>query len=260
MGGSGRAGKQADPPKFLLGVDQSMDIDTKYGQYWDMTAVSQANILHQLDDVPMRTWGLYWLHDRLAKLSAGRIIAKSHVHVERKLQEVDRDLKLRWEFDHPDGTLEHPISMFAIDRYVRELGYHWTIFFWSHTLGEGIALREILKESDMQRPEYHREKKVAQELTLERNKKIRDEMALAAIDQLSDKQCQNFVAVETALRTGEKIHVRGKDAELLNRMYENTKKLEALGFPGIPGRAAAINPGMDPVAGYNRGSRHYHGG
>jgi hypothetical protein len=232
-----------------------MQIETRYGRYWDMQAVSQANILNRLDDSPMKSWGTYWLIDRLSKLAAGRIIAtRDHRSVEKRIQEVDPNLRLRWEFDHPESRDDNPIyGMYAVDRFIPELGYHWTLCYWSHRLGDGVTLSQILREGDMQRPEYHRGKKATQELALETQKKRRAEMALEAIDQLSDKQLKNMIEVETALRTGEKIHVRGKDAEMLNRMYENTKKLDAMGFPGIPGSENAINPGMDPIAGYNRG-------
>lgn len=195
-----------------------MDISTRYGQYWDQQAVAQYSILNRLNDVPMLTFAEWWLMDRLAALQSGRIAARDHTSVERKICEVDSDLRLRYDFEH---------AMFAVDKFVREWGYYFTLFFWSHRLGDGTALREILRESDMQRPEYMRDKKIAQELVLQRNAKLRTEMALAAVDQLSEASIRNFIAVERAMQVGEKVDVRGQDAEIMNRMYEATKRRDA---------------------------------
>lgn len=198
-----------------------------YGQYLDMQAVSQYNIQSRLKDDPAAAFrGERWLGDRLAKLRAGREAVKlmGHEFVERKFREVDDNLRLRFEFDHPDPSQP---PMYAIDRYVRELGYNWTLCYWSHSLGEGLALRNIMLESDMQRPEYHREKKLSQELILQQQKKKRDEIALAAWDQLSRKQAEEFLQVQMALRSGEKIVSVGRDAEILNRWAADTKLRDA---------------------------------
>lgn len=199
-------------------------IDT-YGHYWDMQAVSQVGIRDRLQPDEQQR-GDDWLNDRLAKLRSGRLMVKNmgHTFVERKIREVDDTLRLRYEFDHPDANQP---SMYAIDRYVRELGYNWTLCYWSHSLGEGLALRNVMLESDMQRPEYLREKKLSQELILEQQKKLRDNIALAAWDQLSKRQAEEFIQVQMALRTGEKIRSFGKDAEVLNRMYNDTKLRDA---------------------------------
>lgn len=197
-----------------------------YGHYWDMQAISQANIRPQLT-AEENERGDKWLGDRLAKLRAGRAAVSlyGHTFVEKKIKEVDDNLYLRYEFDHPDPAQP---PMYAIDRYVRELGYYWTLCYWSHSLGEGLALRTIMLESDMQRPEYHREKKLSQELILQQQKKKRDEIALAAWDQLSKKQAEEFIQVQMALRSGEKIVSVGKDAEILNRMHAATIKRDRM--------------------------------
>lgn len=197
-----------------------MSIDT-YSQYWDMQAVSQVNIRERL--TPEENYrGDRWLGDRLAKLRAGREAVKlyGHTFVERKIQEVDPALRLRYEYDHPDPSQP---PMYAIDRYVRDLGYNWTLCYWSHSLGEGLALRNIMLESDTQRPEFYREKKLSQELILQQQAKMRDQIAKAAWDQLTKKQAEEFIKVQIALRTGEKINATGEDAKILNRMYAQTK-------------------------------------
>lgn len=191
-----------------------MDIQTRYGQYWDQQAVAQFAILHKLDDTPMKRFAELWLVDHLAALTAGRVQASKHRTVERRIQEVDPHLYLRYDFDQ---------QMYAVDKFVPEWGYYFTLFYWSHTLGDGSALRQILKESDMQRPEYLTEKKLAADLTRERMDKLRTEMALAPIDAMSTSQLQKFYEVERAMQTGEKIFSTGKDADILNRLYEHTR-------------------------------------
>lgn len=219
-----------------------------YGKYWTNNTVTQAEIIPRLDDQAMRTFGEIYLYDQIAKLQVGRIMAKDHPQIERMMWQVDPCLRLRWEFEHPDSNEYKQFGMWAIDRFVKELGYFWTIFYWDcKTLEEGTALRQLLWESDMQRPGYHADKKLKHELILKAQEKKRSEIALAAIDELTDAQCKQFVDVETALATGEKIHVRGKDADQLNRMYEETKKRDAMGLNAlIPG--AGTGPGAQMSA------------
>lgn len=199
-----------------------MQIETRYGNYWDGQAVAQFNILPYFppQELTLREW---ILSNRLAQLNAGRIAAKNHPHIEKKLHELDPCLRLRWEFEHPDGG-----GMWAIDRYVKEYGYNFCLFYWSHTLGEGGAIKAILEDSDMQKPDYMNKKKKYQEYALLRNDKLRTEIALAAIDSMTRKQLEQMLAVETALAHGEKVRPYGRDAEIMNKMYENTRKLDAL--------------------------------
>jgi hypothetical protein len=193
-----------------------------FGQYWDAQAVAQFNILSYFPPAEL-THAEWVLTERLAQLEAGRVAAKNHPHIEKKLQELDPCLRLRWEFEHPDGG-----GMWAIDRYVKEYKYHFCLFYWSHTLGEGGAIKAILADSDMQRPDYMKNKKKYQEYALLRNDKLRSEIALAAIDGMSRKQLTQMIEVESALASGEKIRSYGRDAEILNKMHANTKKLDAL--------------------------------
>jgi len=197
-----------------------MQADTKYGNYWDSQAVAQLNILPLLEH---DTKSIIILQERLAQLQAGRIQARNHLSVEKKLQELDPLLRLRWEFEHPDGG-----GMWAIDRFVPLYGYHFCLFYWSHSLGTGQAIKAILEDGDMQRADYLTRKKKYQEYALLRNDKLRQEIALAAVDSMTRAQLEQMRQVETALVTGEKIRPFGRDAEILNKMYANTRKLDAL--------------------------------
>lgn len=208
-----------------------MDIDTRYGQYWDAQAVSQHRLLPVLRQTPGidATRSEFLLVNRLAQLDAGSFAAKNHPHIDRKLKEVDPYLRLRWEFEHPDGG-----GMWAIDRYVPLYGYHFCLFYWSHTLGEAGAICAILRDSDMQRSDYMSRKKKYQEYALLRNDKLRQEIALAAVDSMTRKQLEQMIAVETALAHGEKVRPYGRDAEIMNKMYDNTRKLDALIKDRVP--------------------------
>lgn len=205
-----------------------MQIDSRYGHEWDSQAVAQFNILPYFSPSE-RTHAEWVLQERLAQTKAGRVAALNHLHVQYKLRELDPHLSLRWEFDHPDGG-----GMWAIDRWSREFAQYFTICFWSHTLGEGIAIKAILEDGDMQRPDYMTRKKKYQEYSLLRNDKLREDIALAAVDSMSRAQLEQMMQVETALRTGEKIRSYGRDAEILNKMYDNTKKLDAMLHDNVP--------------------------
>lgn len=214
----------------------------QHGKYWDLEAVAQHNILHLLplqdsaeEGMGQATARLY-LETHLELLQTGIVRARDHQFVERKIQEADPNLRLRWDYKQ---------GLFAIDRFAPQLGHHLTIFFWSHTLGEGLAIRAILLASDMQRADtpqaYHKLKQEMVNAALKRKESERAENALAAVDQLSTERIKNFLAVERALQIGEKIHVSGDDAKWLNRQYERT---QAGLIPDVP--TQAINPGMHP--------------
>lgn len=199
-----------------------MQIETRYGQYWDAQAVAQFSILPYFP--PSEITRAEWvLNNRLAQLTAGRVASAYHRHVESYLQQLDPCLRLRWEFEHPDGG-----GMWAIDRYVAQYGYHFCLCYWSHTLGEGGAIRAILEDGDMQRPDYLQRKRKYQEYALLRNDTLRREIALAAVDQMTARQRQQMIDVELALAHGEKVRPYGRDAEICNKMYDNTKKLDAM--------------------------------
>ncbi len=180
-----------------------------------------------------------YLGDLLERLDAGiaQVKLMGHSHVERKLKEIDPCLVLRWDFAQ---------GLYAIDRYAADLGCHLTIFFWSHTLGEGGAIRAILLASDMQRYDtpqaYHALKQELVDNALRGQEKKRAEAALAAVDSLSDARIRNFLAVERAMQIGEKVHVTGEDAKWLNKSYDLTKR--GL-IPDVDPRGV-INPGMHP--------------
>lgn len=208
----------------------------------DIAAVAQANILPQLP-LSDTTEGMgqataeAWLVDHLARWESGYIQGSCHRSIVQLLKSVDPLLTLRWDFDE---------QKYSIDRYAPELGCYLTIFYWSHTLGEGGAIRAILLASDMQRydtpQDYHSLKQELVDAALKRQDKARAEAALAAVDQLTDARIRNFMAVERAMQIGEKVNVTGEDARWLNKSYDLTQR--GL-IPEIDPRAC-VNPSMHP--------------
>jgi hypothetical protein len=77
----------------------------------------------------------------------------------------------------------------------------------------------------------------------ESNEKASTEKVLAAVDSLSAKQIENFVAVERARHTGEKLIHHGPDLKFVEHVEELQKTTPAP--PEDMGKYCA-NPGMNP--------------
>lgn len=81
-----------------------------------------------------------------------------------------------------------------------------------------------------------------------------DEKVWQAVDDLSTKQLEDFVAVEGALKTGETITAHGPDAQYIENALANTKKAAAAGEThaqqvlthGLRDTALCLNPGDNP--------------
>lgn len=74
---------------------------------------------------------------------------------------------------------------------------------------------------------------------LKANEAASTERVLAAVDSLSSKQIENFVAVERARHTGETIVHHGRDLQFMERLDEAEKS----------GTAAEVSPDMGPDCG-----------
>lgn len=210
------------------------------GQYRDVWADTQIKMLSRgaITDSEELMYAVAWLKDYIQTLQTGRIQARDHAQVERRIRQVDDTLRLRWDFEQ---------GMYAIDRYCPDLGCMLTLFYWSHTLGEGGAIANILRESDMQAwsspQDYHNHKRTLQQHALELQDKKRTEIALAAVDSLTTARIRNFIAVERAMQIGEKVDVRGEDAKFLQKQYDRTRTGQ---IPTLPGEQMCINPHMNP--------------
>lgn len=102
-------------------------------------------------------------------------------------------------------------------------------------------LISYLRSRDMRRPGYLREKyKVATDIRTT-NEKRGSEMVMAAVDSLSSRQVKEFLDVEKARHTGEKVVHHGPDEVFMDRLLEKEK---TMGPEELP--TGAINPGHRP--------------
>src|SRR5436190_2681661 len=116
-------------------------------------------------------------------------------------------------------------------------------------------LLKMLQKCDMQRFEspsaYLAKQREAAERTQRANDQAATDKVAEAVDSLSSKQIEEFIAVETAIATGETITAHGSSASYLERAQQERrqflKKAEAEGRPLVlDDPRAALNPGMHP--------------
>lgn len=100
-------------------------------------------------------------------------------------------------------------------------------------------LIDFLRAKDMQRPGYFVEKAAKTAATLLNNEKASTNRVLAAVDSLSTKRLQEFLAVEKAIQTGETVTMHGKTMEMFDKMTEAGKK--------APEGPQSMNPGLHPL-------------
>jgi len=153
----------------------------------------------------------------------------------KRLQELDSYLRLRWDFQ---------LGYYVVDRYVRPERAWAPVLFWCNEVGEprGLSgqLLELLRENDMQRVgarEWLRKKREAAAKKQAALRKAGNEALLAAIEQLSNARVKQFVDVERAIQSGERVILHGSDLRFVERAAMRTPLL-----PPLPGRA--WNPGM----------------
>lgn len=121
---------------------------------------------------------------------------------------------------------------------------------WGFKFGDQ-SMRELIDKchrGDMQkyRPQdYVTMKRKRAEGVIAENDYRHNQKVAAAVDRVPKKRLEQFIEVETAIQTGEKVRSSGRDAEFLEKAHARTKKAEAQGEK-FEHPAAVINPGMDP--------------
>lgn len=215
---------------------------------------------------------------RKGKVDAGIFKAQSELPaaIHDNLRDIDPMTRLRWDYD---------AEAWAVDRAIEQYGAWFPVFFWVGPWYGDEGMFTAMRKGDMQKfkdpAEYLRQKREEAKKKREENDKAQTDKMRGIIDGLSDRQVDQFIKVEQALASGEKIHVRGDDAVTLQYMYEQTKKRDgqvaqakheidtatskekemmageygdaamSLEEAGKSGRSNAINPGMRPHQ-YNR--------
>jgi len=90
-----------------------------------------------------------------------------------------------------------------------------------------------------------REKDEASQKIIKANEEKATDKVLAAVDSLSDKQMREFIAVERARHTGEKIVHHGQDLKFMERLEESERSGTAEAVSADMGPDCG-NPGMNP--------------
>lgn len=148
--------------------------------------------------------------------SAG--LSKVPPDYQAKLEQIDPLLRARFDF---------VVDMWAIERWVEEDGFNrWELIAHRHNLNDRLLadLRAGDTWKDGKSPEeILREKREAAQAKEKANDRAGDERIAAAVDSLSHKQQREFIAVENAVASGEKVTCHGPMETFMDRQYEASK-------------------------------------
>jgi len=161
--------------------------------------------------------------NRVQMFHAGRMQAPKWINDE--LARLDPLLKLRWDFFE---------QCWIVDRFTA-VERCWTpVCTWKDENGAkrlDYDLIETLRDGDMWRfPSYKEYLAYKREKTRRRREQIEKqsvEKLSAAFDSLSSDRLQNFMEVERAMKTGEKIIFGTEDHAKFSRMSEAAKRAQA---------------------------------
>lgn len=208
-------------------------------------------------------------HERRIRLHIERIAAGARVgagtYWDGRFRWIDSELRLRWSFPEGLGELmydareargePHPPGHWMVDRWVWQWNAWAPVLFILDGLEDGqegpprpVAVNSYwwlkLKQADMQAHDRYMEKKrAAAKLRQEQLRKAADEQVRAAVDSMSTKRMEQFIAVEQAIQSGETIVAHGSDQQFLERTHEAQKSGRVI--PMVP-RGRSLNPGMHP--------------
>jgi hypothetical protein len=175
-------------------------------------------------------------------------------------------LKVQKEVDEFCRVRHDPEYGWMLDRWVTELGcWHPVGYIGAggravrvevdgreKTIVEDDKVRPdlvaYLKSRDMQRPGYVEEKMAVQEAKRLENERLANEKIGAVIDGMSDRRVKEFVEVEQAMQTGDRITLRGASRTMWNKMERGQLKYakEHGELPPVSKADQAMNPGQHP--------------
>jgi hypothetical protein len=173
------------------------------------------------------------VYDRRAWIEAG-LSSPTAAHWTAKLQTLDPQLRLRWDFK--DG--------WVVERNVESWGC-WAVCGVLGMRCVPLNLLDILRAGDMQRyapGEYLRLKREAAAAKVDANDRAGTALVAAAVDKLTDKRIKEFVSVERAIQTGEPIVARGETERMLSHMHQASYAAEQTAE-----RTVGENPHMHPL-------------
>lgn len=186
------------------------------------------------------------LNDRKAQITSG-LGSPTQLYWTMKVQrEVDKDCRVRHD----------PTHGWMLDRWVAEVGCWHPVGYigFGGKLEEGSREKVIedvirpdlipfLKSRDMQRPGYLAEKEAASQAIRDANDKAGTDKVLAAVDRMPEKNVREFMEVEKAIHTGEKIVAHGATAAMLDKMHRASVQ-------------AGQTPGDEPVVKLDKKGRY----
>ncbi len=181
------------------------------------------------DDVPLRPEVEQWIRGRIEMVQAG--VERCPPWFAKTLKRFDPDLRLRWDFYQ---------DYWVIERFDKHANLFRRCGTWSKELGHNLI--EELRKSDMWRTTT--DEKIAQaeeqagKVKQANEQKTRDGY-MEKIDNMSHRQLEDFVEVSRALEHGETLSFAGKDADMMNKIWEEKKHR-----PDTPD--TALNPGVKP--------------
>lgn len=180
------------------------------------------------------------LEDRKAQIAAGLGSPTQIAWTMEVQRRVDSNCRVRHD----------PIHGWMLDRWVEDVECWHAVGY----IGSGGKLDEggnviddsvrpdlisFLRQHDMQRPGYFIEKAAKSAAIRLENEKNATTRVLAAVDTLSDKRLKEFLSVEKAIQTGDKVTMHGETFRQFEAMTEAGKK--------APEGPQSINPGLHPL-------------
>jgi hypothetical protein len=186
------------------------------------------------------------MEDRKAQI-AGGLGSSAQIFWTMKVQrEVDANCRVRRD----------PTHGWMLDRWIEEIGCWHPVGYvgFGGRLEEGSREKVIddtirpdligfLRSRDMQRPGYLAEKQAASQAVRDANDAKGTDKVLAAVDRMPEKNVREFMAVEQAIHTGEKIVAHGETEAMLNRMHRASEQ-------------AGQTPAPEPVVLKGRHGKH----
>lgn len=190
-------------------------------------------------DVPLRPEVEQWLRGRVEFIRAGLEACPSWFA--KTLKRFDPDLRIRKDFYKDEWVIER---LSQTDNLYHRCGV------WSKALGHELI--DALRKGDQWRENKTTEERVAETEAAaakqrEQNEEATREGWLAQVDSLTRKQQEDFVEVSRAIEHGEDLQFMGKDADFMNKVWEEKKNR-----PNV--NEQALNPGVKPGA-YRRRNR-----
>ena len=195
----------------------------------DVETSTMMHLASALDLAHIKYWPVVRraIRERMQMFESGRMQAPKWFR--KRLWEIDPLLDLRWDYLK---------ASWLIERYSR-VDRAFVNIMYIERLDSSVFL--ALHEADTWRfpsPEaYIRHKHDQAARRRAQVEKEGDEKVAAAIDALSTKQADEFVAVEQAMATGETVVLHGKSEKIMDNMIAGSKRAQAKGIP-------PINPGL----------------